>query len=169
MISEYSNDGNVQSYVTRLKSSSITLKEDQIEFFLYSLVEPLKQIQKSSLQSLNYLHIKNIFIENGIPKIGEPVPLSAKMLDNMRDRADVPDFYHPRSKTNPLAREPAFDTYSLGILLYKLMYTEYPIFPEGKVHVPTSPNYNQRIKQTLLVFLNEGGLLSDIETKFEVS
>jgi hypothetical protein len=118
---------------------------------------------------LNYLHIKNIFIENGIPKIGEPVPMSIKMEENLRDRVDVPDFYHPRYKQNPSSREPDFDTYSLGILLYKLMYTEYPIFPEGKVHVPTSPNYNQRIKQTLLVFLNEGGSLSDIEAKIEVS
>lgn len=104
IISEYSNDGNVQSYVTRLKSANVTLKEDQIEFFLYSLIEPLKQVQKSAILSLNYLHIKNIFIENGIPKIGEPVPLSVKMEENLRDRADVPDFYHPRYKANPAGR-----------------------------------------------------------------
>jgi len=25
------------------------------------------------------LHIKNIYIENGIPKIGEPIPMNAKI------------------------------------------------------------------------------------------
>jgi hypothetical protein len=100
------------------------------------------------------MHIRNIFIENGIPKIGEPVPLSAKMEEILRERYDVPDFYHPKYKSAPNTRNPLYDTYSLGILLYKLMYTEYPIFPEGKVHIPTSPAYNQRIKTTLEVFLN---------------
>jgi hypothetical protein len=90
---------------------------------MYSLIEPLKQLQKSAIQSINILHIKNIFIENSIPKIGEPVPMSTKMEENLRDRADVPDFYHPRFKANPTTHEPDFDTYSLGILLYKLMYT----------------------------------------------
>ena len=70
MVSEYSNDGNVQQYVTRLKSSNVKLREDQIEFFMYSLIEPLKFVQKSPIKSLNMLHIKNIYIENGIPKIG---------------------------------------------------------------------------------------------------
>jgi hypothetical protein len=102
--------------VTRLKSANIILKEDQIEFFMYSLIEPLKQLQKSAIQSINILHIKNIFIENSIP-------MSTKMEENLRDRADVPDFYHPRFKANPTTHEPDFDTYSLGILLYKLMYT----------------------------------------------
>ncbi len=45
--------------------------------------------------------------------------------------------------------DPTFDTYSLGVLLYKLMYTEYPIFPNGKVHIPTTPSYNPRLKKTL--------------------
>ena len=49
------------------------------------------------------------------------------------------------------------------------MYTEYPIFPEGQVHIPTTPSYNQRIKTTLEVFLNVGGKLSDLESKIEVS
>lgn len=95
--------------------------------------------------------------------------MTLKMEEMFRDRADVPDFYHPRFKNNPQTREPEYDTYSLGILLYKLMYTEYPIFPEQKVHVPTTPNYNQRIKQNLLIFLNEGGKLADLEARIEVS
>lgn len=70
ILSDYANDGNVQNYVTRLKSSNILLKEDQIEFILYSLIEPLKQVQKSAIKSLNYIHIRNIYLENGIPKIG---------------------------------------------------------------------------------------------------
>ena len=57
----------------------------------------------------------------------------------------------------------------MGVLLYKLMYTEYPIFPNGKVHIPTTPNYNKRLKTTLEIFLNEGGRLKDIESRIEVS
>ena len=53
--------------------------------------------------------------------------------------------------------------------MYKLMYTEYPIFPQGKVHIPTTPAYNKRLKTTLEIFLNEGGLLKDLERKIEVS
>ena len=53
--------------------------------------------------------------------------------------------------------------------MYKLMYTEYPIFPQGKVHIPTTPSYNSRLKATLSIFLNEGGLLKDLEKKIEVS
>jgi len=49
------------------------------------------------------------------------------------------------------------------------MYTEYPIFPQGKVHIPTTPKYNSRLKATLSIFLNEGGLLKDLEKKIEVS
>lgn len=33
-------------------------------------MEPLKFINASSVLSFNMLHIKNIYIENGIPKIG---------------------------------------------------------------------------------------------------
>jgi hypothetical protein len=29
------------------------------------------------------------------------------------------------------------------------MYTEYPIFPEGKVHVPTAPSYKLKLKNLL--------------------
>ena len=37
IISEYSNDGSLQNYVNRLKANQISLKEEQIEFFFYSL------------------------------------------------------------------------------------------------------------------------------------
>lgn len=35
--------------------------------------------------------------------------------------------------------------------------------------MPTTPSYNQRIKSTLMVFLNEGGTLAEVEQKIEVS
>ena len=79
LVSEYSNDGSLFNYVNKLKANSIALKEDQIEFFFYSLFEPLKLIQDSPIKSLCMLHIKNIYIENGIPKIGEPVPMNAAL------------------------------------------------------------------------------------------
>jgi hypothetical protein len=47
------------------------------------------------------LHIKNIYIENGIPKIGEPVPFNRVIIDNLKDKAEVPDFYHIDFKKNP--------------------------------------------------------------------
>ena len=50
------------------------------------------------------LHIKNIYIENGIPKIGEPVPMNQKIDEMLGDRADVPDFYHTDFKKNPKAK-----------------------------------------------------------------
>ena len=100
------------------------------------------------------LHIKNIYIENGIPKVGEPIPMNSKIFEILADRADVPDFYHNGFKKDPNSRDVSFDTYSLGVLLYKLMYTEYPIFPNNKVHIPTTPNYNKRLKATLETFLN---------------
>ena len=111
------------------------------------------------------LHIRNVYIENGIPKIGEPIPMNNKLHELLLDREEVPDFYHPWFKKNPALRDPTYDTYSLGVLLYKLMYTEYPIFPEHKVHIPTTPNYNKRLKTTLEIFLNEGGTLKDIESR----
>ncbi len=40
------------------------------------------------------LHIKNVWIENGIPKIGEPIPMNTKIEEILADRAEVPDFYH---------------------------------------------------------------------------
>ena len=61
----------------------------------------------------------------------------------------MPYFYHLGFKKNPTMHDPTYDTYSLGVLLYKLMYTEYPIFPNGKVHIPTTPSYNPRLKKTL--------------------
>ena len=54
----------------RLKTAGIILKEEQIEFFFYSMFDPIKMVQESTLKSVNMLHIKNIYIENGIPKIG---------------------------------------------------------------------------------------------------
>lgn len=130
----------------RLKSAGVSLKEDHIEFFFFSLFEPIKGVQSSTLKSINMMHIKNIYIENGIPKIGEPIPFNNKLAEIMEDRADVPDFYHNDFKHEPTSHNVAYDTYSLGVLLYKLMYTEYPIFPNGKVHIPTTPNYNKRLK-----------------------
>lgn len=74
-------------------------------------------------------NIRNIFIENGIPKIGEPIPMNPKIQATLKNRADVPDFFHTEFKKQPTKKSEIFDTYSLGVLLYKLMYTEYPIFP----------------------------------------
>jgi len=63
-----------------------------------------------------------------------------------------------------------YDTYSLGVLIYKLMYSEYPIFPEGKVHIPTAPSYKATLKSALELFLaNEPGSLEDLVQKIEVS
>lgn len=42
------------------------------------------------------------------------------------------------------------------------MYTEYPIFPEGQVHIPTTPNYKKTLKDALLLFFNRGGSLADL-------
>jgi hypothetical protein len=81
--------------VTRLKTAGIKLKEDQIEFFVYSLLEPIKMVQSSTLKAICMLNIRNIFIEFGIPKIGEPIPMNEKLNEVLVDRKDVPDFYHP--------------------------------------------------------------------------
>lgn len=86
----------------------------------------------------------------------------------MSDRADVPDFYHCDFKNDPSSHNITYDTYSLGVLLYKLMYTEYPIFPNSKVHIPTTPNYNKTLKTSLEIFLNDGGALKDLENKIEI-
>jgi hypothetical protein len=40
------------------------------------------------------LHIKNVYIENGIPKIGESMPMNEALKYALNDKADVPDFYH---------------------------------------------------------------------------
>lgn len=69
------------------------------------------------------LHIKNIYIENGIPKIGEPVPMNKELRDQLREKSDVPDFYHTLFKKNPTEKTNTYDTYSLGVLMYKLMFT----------------------------------------------
>lgn len=93
-ISEYANDGSVQSYIKRLKASNIQLKENHIEFIFFSLIEPLKFINASPVGSFNMLHIKNVYLENGIPKIGETMPLNETLKESLQERADVPDFYH---------------------------------------------------------------------------
>ena len=62
IMSEYANDGNLENYVKRLRSNAIQLKEEHIEFFVYSLFEPIKSVQQSTLKSINMLHIKNIYI-----------------------------------------------------------------------------------------------------------
>ena len=49
------------------------------------------------------------------------------------------------------------------------MYTEYPIFPEHEVHIPTSPSYKKALKDALLLFLNKGGNLMDLENELQVS
>ena len=37
------------------------------------------------------------------------------------------------------------------------------------MHIPTTPPYSRRLKSTLEMFLNEGGMLKDLEKKIEVS
>jgi hypothetical protein len=39
-------------------------------------MEPLKFVNNSPVKSLNFLHIKNIYIHEGIVKIGEPLPMT---------------------------------------------------------------------------------------------
>ena len=51
------------------------------------------------------LHIRNIYIENGIPKIGDPVPMNENMEQIMIDRSEVPDFYHIDFKKNPKSHQ----------------------------------------------------------------
>lgn len=61
----------------------------------------------------------------------------------------------------------------MGVLLHKLMFTEYPIFPDTgdkkKVRLPTTPAFSPRLIATLKILLDEGGKLIDIEKKIEVS
>ena len=95
--------------------------------------------------------------------------MNKDLMFQLKEKADVPDFYHTQFKKNPKVNSNIFDTYSLGVLMYKLMYTEYPIFPQKKVHIPTTPAYNSRLKSTLEMLLNEGGLLRDLEKKIEIS
>lgn len=109
------------------------------------------------------LHIKNVYLYNGIPKLGEVPPLNERYREGLIEKADVPDFYHRAFKESPVSRDAKYDTYSLGVLLYKLMYTEYPIFPEGSVHIPTTPSYKKTLKDALVLFLNRGGNLLDLE------
>lgn len=95
--------------------------------------------------------------------------MNAKIMEVLGDRSDVPDFYDAAFKKDPTSHNVTYDTYSCGVLLYKLMYTEYPIFPNNKVHIPTTPNYNKRLKASLELILNEGGSLADLEKKIEIS
>jgi hypothetical protein len=37
------------------------------------------------------------------------------------------------------------------------------------VHIPTTPTYKKTLKDALLLFLNRGGKLTDIEKELEVS
>ncbi len=75
--------------------------------------------------------------------------MNSDLKEQLKDKAQVPDFYHTKFKKNPAEKSNTYDTYSLGVLMYKLMFTEYPIFPQGKVHIPTTPSYNTRLKSTL--------------------
>lgn len=109
----------------------------------------MKFISNSPVKSLNFLHIKNLFINDGILKIGEPLPISPTLIETLKEKSDIPDFYHTSFKSDPNSRKAQFDTYSLGVFIYKLMYTEYPIFPEGKVHIPTAPSYKAKLKSAL--------------------
>ena len=168
-VSEYSNDGTVQSYVKRLKGANMALKQSQIEFFFFSVIQPVKFIHDSHVKSLNMLHIRNIYIEDGIPKIGQPIPINYSLREKLTDRADVPDFYHTDFKNHPESRNPIYDTYSIGVLLYKLMFTEYPIFPEGKVHIPTAPAYKKNLRGAVELFLNVGGSLQELQGQLEIS
>ena len=69
------------------------------------MFEPLKQVQESAQKSINMLHIRNIYIENGIPKIGDPIPLNQTVEQLLIDRSDVPDFYHKEFKRNPTSHQ----------------------------------------------------------------
>ena len=91
----------MQSYIKRLKASNIQLKENHIEFIFFSLIEPLKFINASPVVSFNMLHIKNIYIENGIPKIGEIMPINEILKETLQEKADIPDFYHKEFKQQP--------------------------------------------------------------------
>ena len=97
-----------------------------MEFFFFGMINPLKFINQSYGRSLNLLHIRNIYIENGVPKIGQPVPITPHLKKKLNERADAPDFYHLNFKSD----DPRNDANSLGVVLYKLMSTEYPIFPD---------------------------------------
>ena len=77
------------------------------------MINPLKFIHQSYGRSLNMLHIRNIYIENGVPKIGEPVPITPHLKEKLNERADVPDFYHRNFKSGISVDDPRNDTYSL--------------------------------------------------------
>lgn len=49
------------------------------------------------------------------------------------------------------------------------MYTEYPIFPRGEVHIPTTPAYKKTLKDAIVLFLNQGGSIDVLEKQLEVS
>lgn len=56
--------------------------------------------------SLNFLHIKNIYINDGIVKIGEPLPMTEVLKEVLKEKADIPDFYHSGFKSDPDTKKP---------------------------------------------------------------
>ena len=49
--------------------------------------------------------------------------MNGDLIVQLKEKADVPDFYHNGFKKNPNLKNNIYDTYSLGVLLYKLMFT----------------------------------------------
>jgi hypothetical protein len=127
-------------------------------------------VQESSVKAVCMLHVKNVYIEFGVAKIGEPVPMNEKIMEVMGDRKEVPDFYHMDFKSDPNLREERFDTYSLGALMYRLMYNDTLIFREpGVVQLPAAPSYNKRLKETVQLLIGHNSSLREIEAKIEMS
>lgn len=78
----------------------------------------------------------------------------------MGDRKEVPDFYHADFKTDPNLREERFDTYSLGILMYRLMYNDTLIFKEpGVVQMPAAPSWSKKLKETAQLLIGHNSSL----------
>lgn len=122
---EYCDDGNLQSYLKKLRDNN-EFNEQKILDFFYQITTGFDYLHK-----LNIIHrdIKpdNILVDNGIAKIAD-FGLSIALDD---DKNIATTFVGTRITMAPevLNRDPytnKVDIYSLGVLLYYMFYGVFP-------------------------------------------
>ena len=79
------------------------------------------------------LHIKNLWINKYCLKLGEPLIFNEKAERKLRDNKSILDYFAPELKKNAMQSDPfanleRADLWSYGMIFYKLLFGETPIF-----------------------------------------
>ncbi|EAR84109.2 kinase domain protein (macronuclear) [Tetrahymena thermophila SB210] len=130
---DYCNQGNLNEYfIKRKNTNQKSVYEIDATLVMHRLLNTMTKI----CRVLNFhgaFHMKNLYLDQGMIKIGEPLIISSITEQKFQENREIFDYFAPEYKQDvgiydPRADLHKVDIWSFGMIFYKMVFGDIPIF-----------------------------------------